>query len=40
MRSAIIRKVSQDEQQNQTAITNLKYIQNIMYIFKKNLLKR
>ena len=36
MRSAIIRKASQDEQQNQSTITtNINYIQNSMSIFFK-----
>ena len=40
MRSAIIKKASQDEQQNQTTITtNTNYNQNFMSI-KKNLLTR
>ena len=36
MRSAIIRKASQDEQQNQTKTTNIKYIQNLCPLLKKN----
>ena len=33
MRSAIIKKASQDEQQNQTALlTNINYIQNFIFI--------
>ena len=33
MRSAVIKKVNQDKQQNQTPITtNINYIQNIMFI--------
>ena len=36
MRSVIIMKASQDEQQNQTTITtNINYIQNFMSILKK-----
>ena len=34
MRSAIIRKASQDEQQNQTKTTNINYIQNFCPFFK------
>ena len=30
--SGIITKASQDEQQNQTTITNINYIENFMYI--------
>ena len=37
MRSAIIKKASQDEQQNQsTKTTNINNIQNFMYILKKS----
>ena len=36
MRSTIIEKANQDEQQNQTTIkTNIKHIQNLMSFFKK-----
>ena len=35
MRSAIIRKASQDKQQNQTKTTNINYIQNLSPLFKK-----
>ena len=35
MRSAIIKKASQDEQQNQTTTTNINYIQKFMSIIKK-----
>ena len=43
MRSAIIKKASQDEQQNQTTIaTNINYIQNYVHFLckKENLLTR
>ena len=38
MRSAIIKKARQDEQQNQTTTTNINYIQNFMssFFLKKN----
>ena len=40
MRSAIIKKASQDDQQNQSTKTaNIKYIQKFMSIQKKNLQK-
>ena len=35
MRSVIIKKAGQDEQHNQTTITNINYIQNFMSIKKK-----
>ena len=35
MRSAIIKKAMQDEQQNQTKTTNINYIQNFMSISKQ-----
>ena len=40
--SAIIRKVSQEEQQNQTKTTNINYIQNLspLFFYKKKLLTR
>ena len=34
MRSLIIKKASQDEQQNQTITTNINYIQQFMSILK------
>ena len=41
MRSAIIKKARQDEQQNQTTIkTNTNYIQNFMSIFLKKLIDK
>ena len=41
MRSAIIRRASQDEQQNQTKTTNINYMQNLCPRFlKKNLITR
>ena len=41
MKSAIIKKASQDKQQNQSTITtNINYIQNFVQFFKKNLLAR
>ena len=41
MRLAIIKKTSQEEQQNQTTITtNINYIQNFVPIFLKNILTR
>ena len=34
MRSAIIRKAGQDEQQNQTKTTNNNYTQNLCWLFQ------
>ena len=35
MKYANIRKASEDEQQNQTTTTNINYIENIMFVLKK-----
>ena len=35
MRSAIFKKVSQDEQQNQTKTTSINYIERLIYIREK-----
>ena len=41
MRSAIIKKASQDEQQNQTTITtNIKFIQNLCHFSKQKHIKK
>ena len=36
MRSAIIKKASQEEQQNQTTTTNINYIKKYMSLLKTN----